>query len=39
MARIYIPSTFSDLEENRKEVSLALCRLGHEDVVGALRRR
>src|SRR5512143_3882901 len=32
MARIYVSSTFSDLEEYRKEVSLALRRLGHEDV-------
>jgi Domain of unknown function (DUF4062) len=32
MARIYVSSTFSDLEEFRKEVSLALRRLGHEDV-------
>jgi hypothetical protein len=32
MARIYVSSTFSDLEEYRKEVSLALRRLGHEDL-------
>ena len=32
MARIYVSSTFSDLEEVRKEVSLALRRLGHENV-------
>jgi Domain of unknown function (DUF4062) len=32
MARIYVSSTFSDLEEFRKEISLALRRLGHEDV-------
>ena len=32
MARIYVSSTFSDLENYRKEVSLALRRLGHEDV-------
>src|SRR5512143_3935458 len=32
MARIYVSSTFSDLEEYRKQVSLALRRLGHEDV-------
>ncbi len=32
MARIYVSSTFSDLEKYRKEVSLALRRLGHEDV-------
>ncbi|WDP91658.1 MAG: DUF4062 domain-containing protein [Desulfobacter sp.] len=32
MARIYVSSTFSDLEAHRKEVCLALKRLGHEDV-------
>ena len=32
LARIYVSSTFSDLENYRKEVSLALRRLGHEDV-------
>ena len=32
MARIYVSSTFSDLEDYRKQVSLALRRLGHEDV-------
>jgi hypothetical protein len=32
MARIYVSSTFSDLEEYRKQVSLALRRLGHEEV-------
>src|SRR5215831_2777969 len=32
MARVYVSSTFSDLEDYRKEVSLALRRLGHEDV-------
>src|SRR3990172_8523102 len=32
MARIYVSSTFRDLEEFRKEVSAALRRLGHEDV-------
>ena len=32
MARIYISSTFSDLEDYRREVSLAIRRLGHEDV-------
>lgn len=32
MARIYVSSTFSDLEEYRKKVSLSLRRLGHEDV-------
>jgi hypothetical protein len=39
MACVCISLTFSDPEEYRKEVSLALRRLGHEDVVGALRRR
>ena len=32
MARIYVSSTFSDLEDYRKQVSVALRRLGHEDV-------
>jgi hypothetical protein len=32
LARIYVSSTFSDLEDYRKQVSLALRRLGHEDV-------
>jgi len=32
LARIYVSSTFIDLEDYRKEVSLALRRLGHEDV-------
>jgi len=32
MARIYVSSTYSDLKEHRREVSLALRRLGHEDV-------
>ena len=32
MARIYVSSTFSDLADYRKEVSLALRRLGHEDM-------
>lgn len=32
MARIYVSSTFSDLEDFRKAVGLALRRLGHEDV-------
>lgn len=32
MARIYISSTFADLEGHRKAVSLALRRLRHEDV-------
>ncbi len=32
MARIYVSSTFSDLTEYRANVSLALKRLGHEDV-------
>jgi len=32
MARIYVSSTFSDLEECREQVRLALRRLGHEDV-------
>jgi len=32
MARVYISSTFSDLEEHRRTVGSALRRLGHEDV-------
>ena len=32
LARIYVSSTFSDLEDYRKQVSLALRQLGHEDV-------
>jgi hypothetical protein len=32
VARIYVSSTFSDLQDYRKAVSLALRRLGHEDV-------
>ena len=32
MARIYVSSTFSDLQDYRKGVSSALRRLGHEDV-------
>ncbi|GIF23759.1 hypothetical protein BJ973_004370 [Actinoplanes tereljensis] len=32
MARIYVSSTFSDLKEYRAQVSLALRRLGHDDV-------
>ena len=32
MARIYVSSTFSDLEDYRREVNMALRRLGHEDV-------
>ena len=32
MARIYVSSTFSDLEDYRTEVRLALRRLDHEDV-------
>lgn len=32
MARIYVSSTFSDLQDYRKEVGVALRRLGHEDV-------
>lgn len=32
MARIYVSSTFGDLADYRKEVSLALRRLGHEDI-------
>ena len=32
MARIYVSSTFSDLQDYRKAVSVALRRLGHEDV-------
>jgi HEAT repeat protein len=32
VARIYVSSTFSDLADYRKEVSLALRRLGHEDI-------
>ena len=33
MARIYVSSTFSDLEDYRKKVSVAIRRLGHEDIV------
>src|SRR5262249_57101892 len=32
VARIYVSSTFRDLKEHRHEVSLALHRLGHQDV-------
>jgi Domain of unknown function (DUF4062)/HEAT repeats len=32
LARIYVSSTFSDLQNYRKAVSVALRRLGHEDV-------
>jgi hypothetical protein len=32
LARIYVSSTFSDLQDYRKAVSVALRRLGHEDV-------
>ena len=32
MARIYISSTFTDLEDHRNLVSKTLRRLGHEDV-------
>lgn len=32
MARIYLSSTFGDLQDHRKAVSVALRRLGHEDV-------
>jgi hypothetical protein len=32
VARIYVSSTFGDLKEYRHEVSLALRRLGHQDV-------
>jgi hypothetical protein len=32
MARVYVSSTFMDLEAHRKQVSLALRRLRHEDV-------
>jgi len=33
MARIFVSSTFKDLEECRKQVSLILRQMGHEDVV------
>ncbi|HEY6886828.1 MAG TPA: DUF4062 domain-containing protein, partial [Solirubrobacter sp.] len=32
MARIYVSSTFSDLQDHRKAVGAALRRLGHEDI-------
>jgi hypothetical protein len=32
MARIFVSSTFKDLEECRKNVSLILRQMGHEDV-------
>ena len=32
MARIFVSSTFKDLEEFRKNVSLILRQMGHEDV-------
>jgi len=32
MAKIYISSTYLDLQEHRRQVSLVLRRLGHEDV-------
>lgn len=32
MARVFVSSTFKDLEEYRKKVSLLLRQMGHEDV-------
>ncbi len=32
MARIYVSSTFNDLQECRRQVSLVIRRMGHEDV-------
>ena len=32
MARIFVSSTFKDLEECREKVRLVLRRMGHEDV-------
>ena len=32
MARVFVSSTFKDLEECRKKVSLVLRQMGHEDV-------
>jgi TIR domain/Domain of unknown function (DUF4062) len=32
MARIYVSSTFEDLEPHRRKVSMTLHRLGHEDI-------
>ncbi|TFH05432.1 MAG: DUF4062 domain-containing protein [Methanosarcina sp.] len=32
MARVFVSSTFKDLEECRKKVSIVLRQMGHEDV-------
>ncbi len=32
MAKVYVSSTYTDLEEHRKKVSLLLRRMGHEDM-------